>query len=118
MKPLRTSPPPFARARHVARVAAICVVAIAVARGVAAQPKPTLLKPARVFDGTRTHEGWAVLVEGERVTAVGPLGELERQNVLSIELPGATVLPGLIEGHSHLLLHPYNEASWDEQVLK
>ena len=35
-----------------------------------------------------------------------------------IELPGATLLPGLIEGHSHLFLHPYNETSWDDQVLK
>jgi imidazolonepropionase-like amidohydrolase len=29
-----------------------------------------------------------------------------------------TLLPGLIEGHSHLFLHPYNETSWDDQVLK
>src|SRR5437667_5789524 len=33
-------------------------------------------------------------------------------------LPTATVLPGLIEAHSHLLLHPYNEATWNDQVLK
>ena len=32
-------------------------------------------------------------------------------------LPGLTLLPGLIEGHSHLLLHPYNETSWTDQVL-
>jgi imidazolonepropionase-like amidohydrolase len=78
----------------------------------------TLLKPARVFDGTRLHEGWAVLVDADRIVAVGPSGELERQNVTVIDLPGTTLLPGLIEGHSHLLLHPYNEASWDDQVLK
>ena len=36
---------------------------------------------------------------------------------LTLELPGLTLLSGLIEGHSHLLLHPYNETSWDEQVL-
>src|SRR6185503_10560270 len=35
-----------------------------------------------------------------------------------IELKGMTLLPGLIEGHSHLFLHPYNETSWDDQVLK
>ncbi|MGH7222219.1 MAG: metal-dependent hydrolase family protein, partial [Gemmataceae bacterium] len=33
-------------------------------------------------------------------------------------LPNATLLPGLIEAHSHLFLHPYNEASWEDQVLK
>jgi imidazolonepropionase-like amidohydrolase len=35
----------------------------------------------------------------------------------TVELPGLTLLPGLIEAHSHLLLHPYNETSWDDQVL-
>src|ERR1700684_1559708 len=29
-----------------------------------------------------------------------------------------TLMPGLIEGHSHLFLHPYNETSWNDQVLK
>ena len=35
-----------------------------------------------------------------------------------IELKGMTLMPVLIEGHSHLFLHPYNETSWDDQVLK
>src|ERR1019366_1115033 len=33
-----------------------------------------------------------------------------------IDLPGTTLLPGLVEGHSHVLLHPYNETSWNDQV--
>lgn len=33
-----------------------------------------------------------------------------------IELPGTTLTPGLVEGHSHVLLHPYNETSWNDQV--
>ncbi|WP_223649205.1 metal-dependent hydrolase family protein [Hymenobacter psoromatis] len=79
----------------------------------------TLLHPAAVFDGETLHPGWAVLVEGEKITAAGPAATLVAPagaNVL--ELPGLTLLPGLIEGHSHLLLHPYNETSWDDQVLK
>lgn len=39
-------------------------------------------------------------------------------NTRVIEFPSATLLPGLIEGHSHLFLHPYNEVSWNDQVLK
>jgi imidazolonepropionase-like amidohydrolase len=82
---------------------------------------PILLKPARVFDGVaRTpHEGWAVLVRGPRIEAAGPADELSAPaDARIVELPGATLLPGLIDAHSHLLLHPYNEAPWDEQVLK
>src|SRR4029450_285573 len=77
-----------------------------------------LLKPARVFDGVdaRPHEGWSGLVEGDRIAAGGPnLAAPPAAQV--IDLPGATLMPGLIEGHSHLFLHPYNETLWDDQVL-
>ncbi|MFN2566566.1 MAG: amidohydrolase family protein, partial [Gemmatimonadaceae bacterium] len=82
--------------------------------------RPILLVPARVFDGVtaRPHDGWAVLVRGERIEAVGPRGQLRvPADAATIDLPGATLLPGLIDAHSHLLLHPYNETSWDDQVL-
>src|SRR4051812_47095413 len=77
------------------------------------------LQPDRVFDGQAMHEGWGVLVEADRITAAGPLAQLkpDREAVI-LKLPGCTLLPGLIEGHSHLLLHPYNETPWDEQVAK
>ncbi len=94
----------------------------------AAQPRdsasavaPVLLVPARVWDGTAAmpHEGWAVLVRGDRIEAVGPRGAIAAPPGASvIDLPGTTLIPGLIEGHSHLLLHPYNETSWDDQVLR
>jgi imidazolonepropionase-like amidohydrolase len=82
-------------------------------------PQRWLLRPARVWDGVtaQPHEGWAVLVEGERIAQVGPAASLPAAGARVVELPGLTLLPGLIEGHSHLLLHPYNETSWDEQVL-
>jgi imidazolonepropionase-like amidohydrolase len=86
------------------------------------QAKPgnvTLLKPARVFDGTEMHEGWAVLVRGERIEAAGPLAQLNTPaGAEVINLPGATLLPGLIEAHSHVLLHPYSETSWNDQVAR
>jgi len=79
---------------------------------------PTLLRPARVFDGVNPapHEGWAVLVDGDRITAAGP-NLAAPAGAQVIDLPGTTLLPGLIEGHSHLFLHPYDETLWDDQVL-
>ena len=81
-------------------------------------PAATLLVPARVFDGQNTHDGWAVLVRGDRIEAVGQRSHLTvPAGASTIELPGTTVLPGLIDAHTHLLLHPYDETPWDEQVL-
>jgi imidazolonepropionase-like amidohydrolase len=83
------------------------------------EPTSVLLKPARVFDGVTpdAHEGWFVFVRGNRIVHAGPLPELPR-GVRLVELPNTTLFPGLIEAHSHLFLHPYNETSWEDQVLK
>jgi len=77
-----------------------------------------LLHPARVVDGVnpQPHEGWSVLVEGDKIAAAGP-NVAAPTGAKVIELPGTTLLPGMIEGHSHLFLHPYNETLWDDQVL-
>jgi len=78
----------------------------------------TLILPARVFDGTDMHEGWGVLVRGERIVSAGPAaGLVAPAGTRRIELPGATLMPGMIEAHSHMLLHPYNETAWNDQVL-
>ncbi len=77
-----------------------------------------LLRPAQVFDGVNAtpHPGWQVLVDNDRIVSVGPnLTALPGTRI--IDLPGATLMPGMIEGHSHLFLHPYNETPWDDQVL-
>lgn len=87
----------------------------------AAPTTTLLLRPARVFDGVtpQPHEGWVVLVRGDRIAAVGPAAKVTPpEGAEVIELPDTTLLPGLIEGHSHLLLHPYDEATWNDQVLK
>jgi imidazolonepropionase-like amidohydrolase len=80
-----------------------------------------LLRPDRVFDGLgrEAHEGWVVLVRGERIERVGPEGEVVVPSGASVrELRGMTLLPGLIDAHTHVLLHPYDETSWDDQVLR
>jgi imidazolonepropionase-like amidohydrolase len=79
------------------------------------------LVPARVFDATTTElrEGWVVLVRRGRIEAAGPSSRVTAPaGTQTIRLDGMTLLPGLIEAHSHLLLHPYNEATWDNQVLR
>jgi imidazolonepropionase-like amidohydrolase len=75
----------------------------------------TVLHPARVFDGETMHEGWSVRVRGNRIEAAGPTVDTTGAKV--VELPGMTLLPGLVEGHSHILLHPYNETVWNDQVM-
>jgi imidazolonepropionase-like amidohydrolase len=99
---------------------AFTILAAAVAVQPRAQDAPAVvvLRPARVFDGEAMHEGWAVRVRGPRIEAAGPRAGVEAAGAAVIDLPGLTVLPGLIEGHSHVFLHAYNEASWNDQVLK
>ena len=98
----------------------LLIVLALCATPVAAQA-PLLIRPARVWDGVADapREGWVVLVRGERIEAAGPAAEVRAPaDARVVELPGTTLIPGLIEGHSHLLLHPYNETSWDDQVLR
>ena len=91
--------------------------------GVSTQPAVDttwyLLRPERVFDGEQMHNDWVVLIHGRTIAAAGPADRLNiPANVTTLDFKGATLLPGLIEGHSHLFLHPYNETSWNDQVLK
>jgi imidazolonepropionase-like amidohydrolase len=79
-------------------------------------PTVTILKPARVFDGEAMHEGWAVRVRGNRIEAVGADAAAGAPGARVVDLTGMTLTPGLVEGHSHVLLHPYNETTWNDQV--
>src|SRR5436190_6489453 len=88
-------------------------------------PKPPdatyLLKPAHIFDGesAQLHDGWAVLVRGERIEAVGSASDIHAPaEAKVIDLPGMTLMPGLIDAHSHILLHPYSETVWNDQVAR
>ncbi|MDE2305786.1 MAG: amidohydrolase family protein [Gammaproteobacteria bacterium] len=79
-----------------------------------------LLRADRVFDARdgRVHAGWQVLVEGGRIAAVGPSGRIRvPTGTHLVDLPGTTLMPGLIDAHSHIFLHPYNETRWNDQVL-
>ena len=112
--------PAAARFRVRAVAGALCALtASLVAQAPMPPAAPRLLQPARVFDGEAMHEGWAVLVQGREIVAAGPAAEVAAPaGAERVALPGLTLLPGLIEGHSHLLLHPYNETTWNDQVLR
>jgi imidazolonepropionase-like amidohydrolase len=82
---------------------------------------PWLIKGDRVFDARseQTHAGWVVLVQGDKILDVGPAGKVTAPpGTQAIDLPGTTILPGLIDAHSHIFLHPYNETPWNDQVMK
>ena len=104
------------------RAAIACLLFAAAPAAVhAAEPPAVLIRPAAVWTATedKPHPGWAVLVQGNRIAAVGPAGEIKAPpGARTVDLPGATLTPGLMDLHSHVLLHPYNETSWDDQVLK
>jgi imidazolonepropionase-like amidohydrolase len=108
-------------------VATLVAIAVALPRtGLHAQTASgdtsvILLAPSRVFDAPAgvNRDGWVVLVRGNRIAAVGPRGRVDvPREARQITLPNATLLPGLIDGHSHLFLHPYVETPWADQVLR
>ena len=81
-----------------------------------AQATVYVLKPKLIFDGEALHEGWAVKVKGDRIDSVSPAAAMDTTGAKIVDLPGLTLMPGLVEGHSHVLLHAYSETSWNDQV--
>jgi len=104
------------------------LLALSLAATASAQPRangepspPIVLAPDAVWDGVADapKKGWVVVVRGNRIESVGRADSTKvPAGAERIALPGTTLIPGLIEGHSHLFLHPYNETLWDDQVLK
>jgi imidazolonepropionase-like amidohydrolase len=112
---------PWQTARVKRRRAVAALVTVLVSSGAHAEtPESVLLVPDRVFDaaGEATREGWVVLVTGDRIAAVGAKKDVRGSvGTREIALPGTTLLPGLIDAHAHVFLHPYNEKLWNDQVL-
>jgi imidazolonepropionase-like amidohydrolase len=79
--------------------------------------KYILLKADHVFDGENMQNNWSVLVKNNAIEQAGIIENVP-SGTETINLPGTTLMPGMIEGHSHLFLHPYNETPWNDQVLK
>jgi imidazolonepropionase-like amidohydrolase len=97
----------------------LALIATVFARPIAQAPESIALVADRVFDGQTLQTGWIVVVRGRRIDAAGPMASLTiPAGIRTIKLTGMTLMPGLIEGHSHLLLHPYNETTWNDQVAR
>ncbi|MCC7126670.1 MAG: amidohydrolase family protein [Acidobacteria bacterium] len=109
----------FVRLIRVAILFAILVSPISPRAQTPAAPETLVLVPAAVFDGERLQRNWSVVVRGDRIVSAGPAGSAPAPaGARTVTLAGLTLMPGLIEGHSHLLLHPYNETTWNDQVLR
>ncbi|HWW33048.1 MAG TPA: amidohydrolase family protein [Steroidobacteraceae bacterium] len=115
MKPLSSY-----RRRWPESAALALAITLATSAPAAASGATLLLRPAQVWTaGEPAHPGWVVLTDGAHIAAVGPAASVHAPaGAEVIELPGATLLPGLMDIHSHLFLHPYNETVWNDQVLK
>jgi imidazolonepropionase-like amidohydrolase len=105
------------------RLPFICAFALVFSAELFAQPasprEPAstfVLRAARTFDGESVREGWSVRVKGERIEAAGPSSGVDTTGAKLIDLGSATLMPGLVEGHSHVLLHAYSETPWNDQV--
>jgi imidazolonepropionase-like amidohydrolase len=99
----------------------ICLSLLIVQLGHAQEkPNSLLLTNVRILDVNRgTFTGpTRIRISGNRIEAIGAELASQPGEAIELNLDGKFVLPGLIDLHSHLLLHPYNEASWNDQVLK
>ncbi len=102
--------------RAMTRLACLALAASLVAQE---STVPIALAPDRVFDGETVQPGWVVLVRGQRIEAAAPAASVSvPAGARTLKLAGMTLMPGLIEGHSHLLLHPYDETTWNDQVAR
>lgn len=105
-------------------ILSFCLFAITVTAQVKPAPGVVLIKAGRLIDvrAARVLENQGILIEGQRIKAVGPLAEIQRGapgSARVIDLSRATVLPGLADCHTHILLQgDITTADYDEQLLK
>src|SRR3989442_14415118 len=99
----------------------VALVALPVAS--AQTPQMVWIKAGRLVDGrsATVQPNVGILIEGERIKAVGPLAQIQAQapNARVIDLSQMTVLPGLIDAHTHLLLQgDVTSQEYEDQLLK
>lgn len=81
-------------------------------------PGEFLIQTETLFDGESIQNDWVIHVKDNQIAYAGPRSEYTFNNdVRTIDLTDHFVMPGLIDAHTHVLLHPYDETSWNDQVL-
>ncbi len=115
--------PPIRTLRYVLPGLLLGVCILRLAPSAMAQTTPTLIRAGRLIDGesdrARTDQG--ILVQGTRIVKVGSFAEVRAAapDARSLDLSAYTVLPGLIDNHTHILLQgDITSAEYDDQVLK
>ena len=96
--------------RYLLVTLSLCFVNLSIAQS-------TLIKAQRLFDGEVLYNDYGLIIEGAQISNIGPIDKLDQADII-IDLGNVTLMPGMIEGHSHILLHPYDETNWNDQVLK
>ncbi len=118
-----TSPPTCCRrARHLVLLLALVASPLVAQSGAAPPERRILIRAGRLIDGLsdRAHPDQGILVVGDRIAAVGAYPAVARQaeGAEQVDLSRMTVLPGLIDAHTHVLLQSDSATPYDEQLLK
>ena len=85
----------------------------------AAGPAPVALRCGALLDprSGRLERDAVIVVRGDRVAQVGAAANVPAGATV-VDLRGYTVLPGLIDGHTHVLLQPEDERGAPPVVVK
>lgn len=100
---------------------AIVTFLLAITSTLHADQKINAIRGAKILNpaGTGWLEDRVVQIFDGRIAAIDTAATQPVQpGESTINAAGLMLIPGLIDLHSHLLLHPYNEATWNDQVLK
>ncbi len=77
-----------------------------------------LIQTGTLFDGESIRDNWVIHVKDGLISYAGPSSEYTNPGTIrTIDLSDQFVMPGMIDAHTHVLLHPYDETSWNDQVL-